>query len=214
MCKRKKMLRIRKETMKNLQKTIILSLLIVVSIGFNSFNQNLLKGWFKAGDYPKSYKIGLDNSIFQNGEKSAFIESTESDINGFGTLMQTCSAKEYLGKKVKMSGFIKTENISNWVGMWLRIDPINSISSKYFDNMGNRPIVGTTNWTKYEIILDIPTNSNSMNFGVLISGTGKVWFDNLSFEVLGKSTEKFNDSLNIEISNKLLRKPTNLDFEE
>jgi len=213
-CKRKKMLRIRKETMKNLQKTIILSLLIVVSIGFNSFNQNLLKGWFKAGDYPKSYKIGLDNSIFQNGEKSAFIESTESDINGFGTLMQTCSAKEYLGKKVKMSGFIKTENISNWVGMWLRIDPINSISSKYFDNMGNRPIVGTTNWTKYEIILDIPTNSNSMNFGVLISGTGKVWFDNLSFEVLGKSTEKFNDSLNIEISNKLLRKPTNLDFEE
>ena len=208
------MLRIKKETMKTLQKTIILSLLIVVSIGFNSFNQNLLKGWFKAGDNPKSYKIGLDNSIFQNGEKSAFIESTESDIKGFGTLMQTCSAKEYLGKKVKMSGFIKTENISNWVGMWLRIDPINSISSEYFDNMGNRPITGTTNWTKYEIILDIPTNSNSMNFGVLISGTGKVWFDNLSFEVLGKSTEKFNDSLNIEISNKLLRKPTNLDFEE
>ena len=200
--------------MKNLQKTIILSLLIVVSIGFNSCNQNLLKGWFKAGNSPKSYKIGLDNSIFQNGEKSAFIESTESDINGFGTLMQTCSAKEYLGKKVKMSGFIKTENISNWVGMWLRIDSKKNSDMKYFDNMRDRQIKGTINWTKYEIILDIPTNSNSMNFGVLINGTGKVWFDNLSFEVVGKSTEKFNDSLNIGISNKLLPKPTNLDFEE
>ncbi|SNR34984.1 hypothetical protein [Lutibacter flavus] len=42
----------------------------------------------------------------------------------------------------------------------------------------------------------------------------KVWFDNLSFEILGKSTEKFNDSLNVGISNKLLPKPTNLDFEE
>jgi len=200
--------------MKNLQKTIILSLLIVVSIGFNSCNQNLLKGWFKAGDSPKSYKIGLDNSIFQNGEKSAFIESTESDINGFGTLMQTCSAKEYLGKKVKMSGFIKTENISARVELWLRIDPINSISSKYFDNMGNRPIIGTTNWTKYEIILDVPTNSYSMNFGVLLRGTGKVWLDNLSFEIIENSVEKFDDSINYEIPHKLLSKPTNLDFEE
>jgi len=200
--------------MKNLQKTIFLSLLIVISIGFNSCNQTLLKGWFKAGDSPKSYKIGLDNSIFQNGEKSAFIESTESDINGFGTLMQTCSAKEYLGKKVKLSGFIKTENISGWVGMWLRIDPIKSPSSEYFDNMRDNPIRETTNWTKYEIILDIPINSNSINFGVLLRGAGKVWFDNLSFEVVGNSTEKFNDSLNIGISRKLLPKPTNLDFED
>jgi hypothetical protein len=208
------MLRIKKETMKNLQKTIILSLLIIVSIGFMSCNKNLPKDWFKAGNSPKNYKIGLDNSIFQNGEKSAFIESTESEINGFGTLMQTCSAKEYLGKKVKLSGFIKTENISKWVGMWLRIDPIKSPSTEYFDNMRDNQIKGTTNWTKYEIILDIPTNSNSMNFGVLINGTGKVWFDNLSFEVVGNSTEKFNDSLNIGISKKLLPKPTNLDFEK
>lgn len=97
--------------------------------------------------------------------------------------------------------------------MWLRIDPIKSPSSEYFDNMGNRPIKGTTNWKKYEIILDIPTNSNSLNFGVLIYGTGKVWFDNLSFEIVEESTEKFNDSLNIGISNKLLHKPTNHDFE-
>ncbi len=190
------------------------SILIILIFELNSCKQNLSNEWFKVGNKPESYKIDLENSIAQNGEKSALIESIESDINGFGTLMQTCSAKEYLGKKVKMSGFIKTENISNWVGMWLRIDPIKSPSSEYFDNMRDRQIKGTSNWTKYEIILDIPTNSNSMNFGVLINGTGKVWFDNLSFEVVGKSTEKFNDPLNIGISNKLLRKPTNLDFEE
>jgi hypothetical protein len=80
--------------------------------------------------------------------------------------------------------------------------------------MRDRQIKGTTKWTKYEIVLDIPINSNSMNFGVLIYGTGKVWLDNLSFEVLGESTEKFNDSLNIGISNKILSKPTNLNFEE
>lgn len=200
--------------MKNLQKTILLSLLTIVTIGLISCSENLHSEWFKAGDKPNSYRVSLDNSIFQNGNKSAYMESIESEINGFGTLMQTCSADKYLGKKVRMSGFIKTENISNWVGMWLRIDPIKSPSSEYFDNMRDRQIKGTTNWTKYEIVLDIPINSNSMNFGVLINGTGKVWFDNLSFEVLGESIEKFNDSLNIGISNQLLPKPTNLDFEE
>ncbi len=200
--------------MRNIRKTIILSLLIVIIFGFNSCKRYSSNEWFKAGDKPDSYITSFDNSIFQNGKKSAYIESIESEINGFGTLMQTCSAKEYLGKKVRMSGFIKTENISNWVGMWLRIDSKTNSEMKYFDNMRDRKIKGTTNWTKYEIILDIPKNSNSMNFGVLINGTGKVWFDNLSFEVIGKSTEKFNDSLDIGISNKLLPKPTNLDFEE
>jgi hypothetical protein len=200
--------------MRNLRKTIILSLLIFIAFGFSSCKKNSTNKWFKAGDKPNSYIISFDSSIFQNGKKSAYIESIESEIDGFGTLMQTCSAKKYLGKKVKMSGFIKTENISDWVGMWLRIDPIKSPSSEYFDNMRDRQIKGTTKWTKYEIVLDIPINSNSMNFGVLIYGTGKVWLDNLSFEVLGESTEKFNDSLNIGISNKILSKPTNLNFEE
>ena len=200
------------------QKTIIISLLTIVNLGLISCNQNqnqdLLNAWFLAGNSPQNYEIGLDNSIFNNGKKSAFIESIESEIDGFGTLMQTCSAKEYLGKKVKMSGFIKTEKVSNWVGMWLRIDPNNSPSSKYFDNMRKNPIKGTTDWTKYELVLDVPTNSNSLNFGVLISGTGKVWFDDLNFEVIGNSTEKFDDSLNIEISKYISPKPTNLDFEK
>jgi len=200
--------------MKTIKKISILLFWMIISIGLESCINELPKDWFKAGSEPENYKIDLDYSIVQNGKKSVFIESIEMNIDEFGTLMQTCSAKEYLGKKVKMTGFIKTENVTDWVGMWLRIDPVKTISNEYFDNMANRPIKGNTNWTKYEIILDIPTNSNSMNFGVLLKGSGKVWIDNLSFDIIGNSMKKFNDSLNIGISNKLLSKPKNLDFEE
>lgn len=94
------MLRIIKETMKNLQKTIILSLLIIVTILFNSCNQNLSKEWFKTGDNFESYKIGSDNTIVQNEKNSAYIESTETKIKGFGAIMQTCSAN-ILEKKLE-----------------------------------------------------------------------------------------------------------------
>ena len=197
-----------------MKKTFILSLLIISIFGLNSCKQNLSNEWFKVGSKPDSYEVDLGNSNVYNGKKSALIESAESEIDGFGTIMQTCSASEYLGKKIRMSGFIKTENVSNWSGMWLRIDSKKSQSPKYFDNMRDRQIKGTTNWKKYEIIMDIPTNSNDMNFGVLLNGTGKVWIDNISFEIIGETTEKFNDSLNIGITKKLLPKPTNLDFEE
>ena len=182
--------------MKSTKKTILLSL-ILLTIGFVSCNQNLSEEWFKAGDKPENYKIGLDNSIVQNGERSAYIESTKNKTNGFGTLMQTCNTVDYSGKRIKITGYIKTENVTDWSGMWLRIDPIKSISAEYFDNMGNRPIKGTTNWTKYKIVLDVPTNSNSMNFGVLLKGNGKVWIDNLNIEIIGTTKEKFNDSLNV-----------------
>ncbi|SFS81937.1 hypothetical protein SAMN04488006_0202, partial [Lutibacter maritimus] len=53
-----------------------------------------------------------------------------------------------------------------------------------------------------------------MNFGILLNGTGKVWIDNISFEVVGKSTEKFNDSLNLGTSKRISKFPKNLNFDE
>jgi len=44
--------------------------------------------------------------------------------------------------------------------------------------------------------------------------SGKVWIDNLSFEIIGNSSEKFNDPLNIARSFELNSKPQNLNFEK
>lgn len=42
--------------------------------------------------------------------------------------------------------------------MWMRVD--NKFDDVLqFDNMNNRPITGTTNWNRYEIILDVPLQS-------------------------------------------------------
>ncbi len=52
--------------------------------------------------------------------------------------------------------------------------------------MGNRPIKGTGDWKRYEIVLDVPGNSINIAFGILLTGKGKVWMDDLQFEVVGK----------------------------
>ena len=200
--------------METLNKIASITLLILLSIGLNSCAENSPKHWYIAGSNPERYSVGIDKSKAKNGQQSAFLMSNNATPNQFGTLMQSCDAKEYTGKKIKMSGFIKSEKVRDWSGLWLRIDSTYNPTIKYFDNMRNRPIGGDTDWTKYEIIMDVPKNSFSMNFGVLLTGTGKVWIDNVKFEIIGNSTEKFSDLLNIKKSHNLNLKPKNLDFEK
>jgi transcriptional regulator with XRE-family HTH domain len=173
-------------------------------------NAQTVEGWFKAGNKPNSYKVGLDQSTYKSGGSSAFIESTEKKITGFGTLMQTCSAQEFLGKRIKMMAYIKSENVSEWAGMWLRVDSKVTGKSVSFDNMQDRPIKGSKDWTKYEIILDVPVESGTLNYGVLISGTGKVWFDDLSFKIIDKSAAKTTGVKQYVIPDK----PVNTGFEK
>lgn len=202
--------KLKTNTMKKLS---VLSLVVIlITAGLLLINKDLkaqkIEGWFLAGSKPASYIIGLDRSVFKTGSSSAFLESTDKEIEGFGTIMQTCSADEYLGKRIKMTAYIKSENVSNWAGMWLRVDSKQTKKSLSFDNMQDRPIKGNNDWTMCEIILDVPEESGTLNFGVLLRGTGKLWFDNIKFEVVDKTKTKPTRE------NFMSKKPSNLDFGE
>jgi len=167
-------------------KTIFKSI-ILVSITFALASFDLPNAWFKAGSKPKSYDMGIDKSAGQDGKNAATIKSIEKDISGFGTLMQQCKPGKYLGKRIKMTGYVKTENVENWAGLWCRIDQNGSTEPLAFDNMNDRQIKGTTAWTKYEMILDVPENASLIAYGALLNGTGQIWFDNISIEVVDNS---------------------------
>lgn len=173
------------------------------------------KGWFPAGSNPSQYEMGIDNSTFQNGKNCAFIKSKSPGARQFGTLMQTINTKEYAGKRMQLSGYIKCEDVKEWCGMWMRIDGSN-FRQLGFDNMQNRPVTGTTNWKIYSIVLDVPEGSKTINYGVLLGGNGEVWFDNLQLKEVDKSVPVTNLNQNNNFMNgyNLPSVPVNLDFEE
>src|SRR5437879_1210479 len=79
------------------------------------------EGWFLAGSKPANYDSGVDRSVLNNALPSAFLKA-KSDAEGFGTLMQQFSASQYLGKRVRFSAWVKSENVIRWSGLWMRID--------------------------------------------------------------------------------------------
>ena len=173
--------------MKN--KVILTALVASIFLFFSFKLDEKVKGWFLAGSNPSEYEIGVEQSAERNG-KVAFLKSKTSKVKkGFGT--------------IKLSGYIKSSDVNEWAGMWMRVD--DSRGSVSFDNMQDRPIKGNTAWKKYEIILSVPENSKTINYGVLLRGSGHVWMDNLTFEVVGDSEEGTGKTR--------LTAPTNSNFE-
>jgi hypothetical protein len=144
------------------------------------------RGWFIAGDKPTAYESGIDTQAAHNGHPSAYLKAKLATIEGFGTLMQDFRADRYLGKRVRFSAFVKTEGAQDWAGLWMRVDK--GPKQLAFDNMQDRPIKGTTDWKKCDVVLDVPQEATGIFFGVLLSGTGTVWLSEAKFETVGSDT--------------------------
>ena len=167
------------------------------------------KGWFRAGNRPGDYEMSLDHSVVHSGKASAYLKSIVSEAPGFGTLMQTFKADTFCGKRIRLSGCVRSKDVTDWAGLWMRVDGSQK-EMLAFDNMQNRPVKGTTDWTKYEIVLDVPNQAQEVAFGLLLSGRGQVWMDDLNFEVVGKDVPTTGEKL----AQGALTAPANLNFEE
>ena len=105
--------------------------------------------------------------------------------HSFGVATATFPVKDAAGKRVKFSGYIKTENVTNgYAGLWWRVDGA-SREVLAFDNMQSRGVTGTTDWTRYEIDLPVDAKATNINFGALFPGQGTAWFDDLKIELDG-----------------------------
>lgn len=153
------------------------------NLDFEKISNNTPSQWNNFGG--DDYKVGIDSIVVQEGKYSASLESIKKgkDFKAWGLSIPVT----FGGKKVKLTGYVKTENVSNGHGgLWMRIDP-----QVGFDNMDNRGITGTTDWKKYEIALDLkPNEATQIVVGGILIGKGKIWIDNLKVTIDGKSLDK------------------------
>ena len=149
------------------------------NFGFEKVEKGSPLAWNKFGS--SNYIISLDSTTVKSGKYSASIEFKEKDPD-FRAWAFTIP-DNYAGKKITLTGYIKTENVTEgYAGLWMRIDP-----SIAFDNMGKNGIKGSTDWTKYEITLDMnPEKTKQIVVGALLVGKGKIWIDDLNVSIDGK----------------------------
>jgi bla regulator protein blaR1 len=142
------------------------------------------KGWFENGSKTDSYVVGVDSAQKHVQPFSAYVKSSAPAVEGFGGMMQTFSADDFRGKRVRFSAWVKTQAVPKGANLWMRIDAGSSRSIR-FDNMSDRPVKDTTDWTACSVVLDVPAESTDINFGFFITGSGQAWVNDAKFEVVG-----------------------------
>jgi hypothetical protein len=96
-------------------------------------------GWWKNGSKPAAYVAGVDKDKTHDGLPSAYVKSIEPEIDGFGGIMQMCDAQNYLGKRLRLSAWMKTENAKDGAAhLWFRVDGKEGGPMLRFDNMDNK----------------------------------------------------------------------------
>ncbi len=164
-------------------------------------------GWFLAGSKPANYRTGVDKATTHEGQPSAYLLSAVPNTEGFGTLMQSIDAENYAGKRVRLRASVESQDVSEWAGMWMRVDK--ERKSVAFDNMQDRAIKGTQPWSTYDVVLDVPEDATGISFGILLSGAGEVWVSHVTLEEVGKETQTTGTKPD---QRPLSKTPVNLNF--
>lgn len=201
--------------------------------------RNIAKGWMVVptnkeplSDVFKDYEVGIDKTNRHEGKVSLFVSAKTSATNSSAIpTLQMLKADGYRGKRIRLTGFVKSENVESWASLWMRVDDEDGSISD-FDNMQQREIKGTGDWVKCEIVLNVSEKAKAIHFGSLLIGKGKIWIDDLKLEVVGITTnatgtghpETIPENMNNEIKDmhvKMIKqwyptapaKPVNMGFE-
>jgi hypothetical protein len=182
--------------------------------------------WFISGQQPgqsqMEYGGALDRTIAYEGSGSGLLKSTVDTAHN-GTLMQVSFAGAFRGKSIKLTAFLRSHDVARRAGLWIRADDANGTTVAFRNCLDARApgsfVKDNTDWKEVEISIDIPDTAVALSYGVQMLGTGAVWIDNVSFEVVGAfdsaHTERVFLALHPPLDpQKLSQTPQNLDFEQ
>lgn len=162
-----------------------------VTLHTNAIAGNVVpEGWtaFSTCNKP-NYGVGIDNKVFRSAPKSYYIEITDAtglEVNSGCNISQSIDAGKYAGQRVRISAFLKGENITGDGGyLFGHVMGQGKALMSAFTHIN-----GTTDWRKVTLVFDVPNSASTVDLGFSLGGQqGKVWMDDISGpEIVDKDT--------------------------
>ena len=149
------------------------------SLGFEDQQSAALTGWHA---YPAG-TVTADNHTSHNGQWSVRLERDLQSAGNFSVITKSLPL-DFTGQTIELRGYLKLQDVSGNAGLWLRQDADGQMIS--LENMSSQQIRGTGDWAQYRIVVPINPHAQQLLFGVLVSGTGTLWADDLELLVDGR----------------------------
>lgn len=187
----------------------LLGLVTVPAVAVSGFPP----GWGGGGLGVQDYEFGTAAIAGATGRQAAYVKARPgAATGGFGTMTQCIRADNYLGKRLRFSARLRSVAAVS-EQLWMRVDGAPRVEGEMaqmlrFYNMGDHPVRGTTDWQRYDVVLDVPPEARMICYGFFLAGgRGEAWADGLSLETVGT---------NVPLSPSMVtpKAPVNLNFEQ
>jgi hypothetical protein len=149
------------------------------SLGFEDQTGTALPGWF--ANPPGT--VSTEDSVFHTGRPSVRLRRDAQSPSNFSVITRKLPV-DFSGGAVELRGYLRLKDVSGSAGLWLRQDGHGQMLS--LENMQSRQLKDTHDWAQYSITLPIDPRAEQLLFGVLMSGTGTLWADDLELLIDGK----------------------------
>lgn len=84
--------------------------------------------------------------------------------------------ERFRGKRIRATIWMKSADVSGGSGVWINVfGPAGQIASD--GQVHHRPLRGTTDWTAYSAVVDVPPQATDLAWGAIMNGTGTIWMD-------------------------------------
>lgn len=141
------------------------------------------------GGLPRGWSGGpagtfaIDAKVVHRGKWSVRLERNSASQRRASTITKSIPI-DFTGQQLELRGFLRTENVTGYVGLWMREDGDQPMLA--VDDMRRQELKGTTGWNEYSIVLPLHEEARQLVFGVALTGTGEAWADDLQLLVDGK----------------------------
>lgn len=157
----------------------VLPLVLALASAENTAARRIAAGWTSPPS--GSYQAFIDRKTAHGGRSSLSLKSVSAEAHDYAA-RQRIRADAYRGKRIRLSGFIRTDRSVEGGALWLRIDMTNG--DYILDGMLES---NARSWTACELVAEVPADAIGISFGVRLKGPGQIWADDLALSVVGKS---------------------------
>lgn len=142
------------------------------------------------------YAHGVDVDVRRtpDSDPAAVLVGSGPKPSNMGASHFLTPAAPYHGQRVRIRGYLKTENLAAWAGVSVHVVTLDG-HAYASDNMAGRAIRGTTGWKRYETVVDVSPKASTIMLGVSLCNTGKVWADGFTLEAVGNDVPVTDDTV-------------------
>ena len=150
-----------------------------LNLSFETNSRGFPWGW---GSSSPGYEAAADAGTAHAGNQSLRIRWVNAPATTFADVYQRLPPELFRGKRLRFTCYIKSQGITRGTAKtWLRADGAAGVLS--IDN--SEGPAGDSGWTAYAIDRFISPDATNIYFGMLLTGDGTGWFDDVQLEVDG-----------------------------